>query len=47
MRVIAVVGDSVAVFSKALTSLSLTESLFLLSFGLLLFFGIIMLISKR
>lgn len=47
MRLIAIVGSSGAVFAKALTSLTLTESLLLLSFGLLIFFSIIMLISKR
>lgn len=47
MRVIAVVGNSGTVFSKALTSLTLTDSLLLLSFGLLIFFGIVLLISKR
>ena len=40
-------SSSGAVFSKALTGLTLTESLLLLSFGLLIFFSIIMLISKR
>ncbi len=40
-------SSSGAVFAKALTSLTLTESLLLLSFGLLIFFSIIMLISKR
>ena len=47
MRLIATVGSSGAVFSKALTSLSLTDSLLLLSFGLLIFFSIVLLISKR
>ena len=47
MRVIAIVGSSGAVFAKSLISLTLTESLLLLSFGLLLFFSIVMLISKR
>lgn len=40
-------SSSGAVFAKALTSLTLNESLLLLSFGLLIFFSIIMLISKR
>lgn len=47
MRVIAIVGSSGAVFARALTGLKLTESLLLLSFGLLLFFSIVLLISKR
>lgn len=47
MCLIATVGSSGAVFAKALISLTLTESLLLLSFGLLIFFSIIMLISKR
>lgn len=47
MRVIAIVGSSGAVFARALTGLTLTESLLLLSFGLLIFFSVIMLISKR
>lgn len=47
MRLIATVGSSGAVFAKALTSLTLTDSLLLLSFGLLIFFSFIMLISKR
>lgn len=47
MRLIATVGSSGEVFAKALTSLTLTESLLLLSFGLLLFFSIVLLISKR
>lgn len=47
MRLIATVGSIGSVFTKALTSLTLTESLLLLSFGLLIFFSIIMLISKR
>ena len=47
MRFIATVGSSGAVFAKALSGLTLTESLLLLSFGLLIFFSIIMLISKR
>lgn len=47
MRLIVTVGSSGAVFSKALNSLSLTDSLLLLSFGLLIFFSVIMLISKR
>lgn len=47
MRVIAIVGSSGAVFARALTGLTLTESLLLLSFGLLLFFIIVLLISKR
>lgn len=47
MKYFATIGSSGAVFAKALTSLTLTESLLLLSFGLLIFFSIIMLISKR
>lgn len=47
MCLMATVGSSGAVFAKALTSLTLTESLLLLSFGLLIFFSVIMLISKR
>lgn len=47
MKFLTTVGSSGAVFAKALTSLTLTESLLLLSFGLLLFFSIILLISKR
>lgn len=47
MRLIAIVGSSGAVFAKALTGLTLTESLLLLSFGLLIFFSVIMLIAKR
>lgn len=47
MCLIAIVGSSGPVFAKALTSLTLTESLLLLSFGLLIFFSVIMLISKR
>ncbi len=47
MCLIATVGSSGPVFAKALTSLTLTESLLLLSFGLLIFFSVIMLISKR
>lgn len=47
MCVIAIVGSSGAVFARALTGLTLTESLLLLSFGLLLFFSIVLLISKR
>lgn len=47
MCVIAIVGSSGAVFARALTRLTLTESLLLLSFGLLLFFSIVLLISKR
>lgn len=47
MRVIAIVGSSGAVFARALTGLTLTESLLLLSFGLLLFLSIVLLISKR
>jgi len=47
MKFLATIGSSGAVFAKVLTSLTLTESLLLLSFGLLLFFSIIMLISKR
>lgn len=40
-------SSSGAIFAQALTGLTLTESLLLLSFGLLLFFSVIMLISKR
>ena len=40
-------ASSGAVFAQTLTSLTLTESLLVLSFGLLIFFSIIMLISKR
>lgn len=47
MCLIATFGSSGPVFAKALTSLTLTESLLLLSFGLLIFFSVIMLISKR
>lgn len=47
MKFLATIGSSGAVFAKALTGLTLTESLLLLSFGLLLFFSIILLISKR
>lgn len=47
MKFLTIVGSSGAVFAKALTSLTLTESLLLLSFGLLIFFSIILLISKR
>ena len=47
MNLLTTISSSGAVFAKALTSLTLTESLLLLSFGLLLFFSIIMLISKR
>ena len=47
MCLIATVGSSGPVFAKALTRLTLTESLLLLSFGLLIFFSVIMLISKR
>lgn len=47
MCLIATVGSSGPEFAKALTSLTLTESLLLLSFGLLIFFSVIMLISKR
>ena len=47
MCLIATVGSSGPVFAKSLTSLTLTESLLLLSFGLLIFFSVIMLISKR
>lgn len=47
MFLMATVGSSGAVFARALTGLSLTESLLLLSFGLLIFFSVIMLISKR
>ena len=47
MCLFATVCSSGSVFARALTSLTLTESLLLLSFGLLIFFSIIMLISKR
>ncbi len=47
MCLFATVGSSGSVFARALTSLTLTESLLLLSFGLLIFFSIVMLISKR
>lgn len=47
MCLIATVGSSGTVFAKALNSLTLTESLLLLSFGLLIFFSIVLLISKR
>ena len=47
MKLLTTVGNSGVVFAKALTSLTLTESLLLLSFGLLLFFSIVLLISKR
>lgn len=47
MHLLTTIGSSGAVFAKALTSLTLSESLLLLSFGLLIFFSIIMLISKR
>lgn len=47
MKLLTTVGSSGAVFTRALTSLTLTDSLLLLSFGLLLFFSVIMLISKR
>lgn len=47
MKFLITVGSSGAVFAKALTGLTLIESLLLLSFGLLIFFSIIMLISKR
>lgn len=47
MKFLTIVGSSGAVFAKALAGLTLTESLLLLSFGLLLFASIIMLISKR
>lgn len=47
MIFLATIGSNGAVFAKALTSLTLTESLLLLSFGLLLFFSIVLLISKR
>lgn len=47
MKYLTTVGSSGDVFSKALTSLTLTESLLLLSFGLLIFFSIVLLISKR
>ncbi len=47
MKFLTTVGSSGTVFAKALTSLTLTESLLLLSFGLLIFFSVIMLISKR
>lgn len=35
------------ILAVALSSLDLTQSLLLLSFGLILFFGIIVLVSKR
>lgn len=47
MGLFTTVGTSGDIFSKALTSLTLTESLLLLSFGLLIFFSIVLLISKR
>lgn len=47
MKLLTTIGSSGEVFARALTSLTLTESLLLLSFGLLFFFSIIMLISKR
>lgn len=47
MKLLTTIGSSGVVFAKALTTLTLTESLLLLSFGLLIFFSIIMLISKR
>lgn len=47
MHLLTTVGSSGSVFSQALSSLSLTESLLLLSFGLLIFFSIVLLISKR
>lgn len=47
MKFLTTIGSSGAVFVKALTSLTLTESLLLLSFGLLIFFSIVLLISKR
>lgn len=47
MKLLTTVGSSGAVFAKALTGLTLTESLLLLSFGLLIFFSIILFISKR
>lgn len=47
MKYLTTVGSSGEVFTRALTGLSLTESLLLLSFGLLIFFSVIMLISKR
>lgn len=47
MCLMATVGSSGEVFAKALTSLTFTESLLLLSFGLLIFFSIVLLISKR
>lgn len=40
-------SSSGAIFAQALTGLTLTESLLLLSFGLLLFFSFVLLISKR
>lgn len=47
MKFLTTIGSSGAVFAKALTGLTLTESLLLLSFGLLIFISVIMLISKR
>lgn len=47
MKFLTTIGSSGSVFARALTSLTLTESLLLLSFGLLIFFSIIMIISKR
>lgn len=47
MCLMVTVGSSGSVFARALTGLSLTESLLLLSFGLLIFFSIVLLISKR
>lgn len=47
MKLLTTIGSSGAVFARALTGLSLTESLLFLSFGLLIFFSVIMLISKR
>lgn len=47
MKLLTTIGSSGAVFARALTGLSLTESLLLLSFGLLIFFSIVLLISKR
>ena len=41
------ISSGVAVLAKTLNSLNLTKALMLLSFGLLIFFSIIILISKR
>lgn len=47
MKLLTTIGSSGTVFAKSLNSLTLTESLLLLSFGLLIFFSVVMLISKR